>query len=312
MKVLLATSKPFALQAVQGIQKIIETAGHTFLKLEKYTHKSQLLDAVKEADAVIIRSDIVDKEIIAAAANMKVIVRAGAGYDNVDLNAATASGVCVMNTPGQNANAVAELVMGLLIYQQRNRFDGTVGRELCGRRLGLYAFGNVAKMVAKISRGFGMAVYAYSPTLSHDDLRKEGEYGVITAYSAQELFENSDFISLHMPLLEETRNCVNYALLSYMPHDGVLINSARKELVVEEDLLRIMEERPEFQYITDVRPDKHDVFEAKFPKRYFSTPKKSGAQTTDANVNAGLAAANQIVDFFRNGDDRFRVNAHLA
>ena len=308
MKVLLATSKPFALQAVEGIENIIEAAGHTFVKLESYTDKSQLLEAVKDVNALIVRSDIIDRDIIDAAPDLKVIVRAGAGYDNVDLAAATASGVCVMNTPGQNANAVAELVIGMMIYMQRNQFDGTVGRELSGRRLGLYAFGNVAKMVAKIARGFSMPVYAYSPTLTHDDLRKEGEYGVIEAYSSRELFEGSDFVSLHMPLLEETRYCVDYKLLSYMSQDGVLINSARKELVVEDDIIRIMEERPLFQYVTDVMPDKHDEFVARFPKRYFSTPRKSGAQTTDANINAGLAAAEQIAAFFKRGDDRYRVN----
>lgn len=308
MKILLATSKPFALPAVQGIQNIIESAGHQFVKLEKYEEESQLLDAVKDVDALIIRSDIVNRDIMKAASNLKVIVRAGAGYDNVDLQAATDYGICVMNTPGQNANAVAELVFGMMIYSQRNQFDGSVGRELSGRRLGLYAFGNVAKMVAKIARGFDMPVYAFSPTLTHDDLRKEGEYGVITAYTNKELFQNSDFVSLHMPLLEETRDCVDYSLLSLMPQDGVLVNTARKELVVEEDLIRIMEERPAFQYVTDVKPNKHEEFLEKFPRRYFSTPKKLGAQTTDANKNAGIAAANQIVVFFLNGDQRFRVN----
>lgn len=308
MRVLLATSKPFAMQAVEGIQNIIEAAGHTFLKLENYVDKAELLEAVKDVNALIVRSDQIDKEVIGAAPELKVIVRAGSGYDNIDLSAATAGGICVMNTPGQNANAVAELVIGMMIYMQRNQFDGTVGRELSGRRLGLFAFGNVAKMVAKIARGFGMPVYAYSPTLTHDDLRKEGEYGVITAYSKQELFENSDFVSLHMPLLEDTRHCVGYDLLSLMSEEGVLINTARKELVVEEDIIRIMEERPLFQYITDVKPDNHDTFVARFPTRYFSTPRKSGAQTKDANINAGLAAAEQIVAFFKKGDDRFRVN----
>jgi D-3-phosphoglycerate dehydrogenase len=308
MRVLLATSKPFALQAVEGIQNIIEAAGHTFVKLENYADKAELLEAVRDVNALIVRSDQIDKDVIEAAPELKVIVRAGAGYDNVDLTVATTGGICVMNTPGQNANAVAELVIGMMIYMQRNQFDGTVGRELSGRRLGLFAFGNVAKMVAKIARGFGMPVYAYSPTLTHDDLRKEGEYGVITAYSKQELFENSDFVSLHMPLLEDTRNCVGYDLLSRMSEEGVLINTARKELVVEEDIIRIMEERPLFQYITDVKPDNHDAFVARFPTRYFSTPRKSGAQTKDANINAGLAAAEQIVSFFKKGDDRFRVN----
>ncbi|HBG59036.1 NAD(P)-dependent oxidoreductase [Proteiniphilum sp. UBA1028] len=308
MKVLLATSKPFAVQAVQQIQDIVETAGHTFVKLESYSDKSQLLGAVKDVDAVIIRSDLIDKEVMDVAPNLKIVVRAGAGYDNVDLEAATSRNICVMNTPGQNANAVAELVFGMMIYMQRNQFDGTVGREIKDRRLGLFAFGNVAKMVAKIARGFGMPVYAYSPTLTHDDLRKEGEYGVIAAYSKKELFQSCDFMSLHMPLLDDTRGCVNYELLSYMPEDGLLINTARKELLVEEDLIRIMEERPDFQYVTDVKPDRHEEFVAKFPLRYFSTPKKMGAQTTDANINAGLAAANQIVAFLDNGDDRFRVN----
>jgi D-3-phosphoglycerate dehydrogenase len=308
MRVLLATSKPFAAQAVNEIQKIIESAGHSFSKLENYTDKSQLLDAVKDADAVIIRSDFIDKEVMDAASDLKIIVRAGAGYDNVDLEAATARNICVMNTPGQNANAVAELVFGLMIYMQRNQFDGSVGREIKGRRLGLYAFGNVAKMVARIARGFEMQVYAYSPILTHNDLRKEGEYGVIATYSNIELFQSSEFMSLHMPLLEDTRYCVNYELLSYMPEDGMLINTARKELLMEEDLIRIMEERPAFQYAADVKPDRHDEFLAKFPRRYFATPKKSGAQTTEANINSGLAAARQIVAFFKNGDDCFRVN----
>ncbi|MDD4777091.1 MAG: NAD(P)-dependent oxidoreductase [Fermentimonas sp.] len=308
MKVLLATSKPFALQAVQGIQNVIETAGLKFEKLENYTDKSQLLDAVRDVNALIVRSDDVDGEIMDAAPQLKLIIRAGAGYDNVDLEAATSRNICVMNTPGQNANAVAELVFGMMIFMQRNQFNGTVGRELINRRLGLYAFGNVAKKVARIARGFNMAVYAYSPTLTHDDLRKEGEYGVITAYSNRELFESSDIVSLHMPLLEDTKNCVDYNLLAYMPKDGLLINTARKELIVEDDLIRIMEERTEFQYVTDIKPDKHEVFLEKFPTRYFSTPKKSGAQTREANRNAGIAAAHQTVMFFKNGDDRYRVN----
>lgn len=308
MKVLLATSKPFAAQAVQKIQNIIESAGHVFTKLENYTNKTELLDAVKEVNAVIIRSDIIDREVMDAAPNLKIVVRAGAGYDNVDLEAATDHNICVMNTPGQNANAVAELVFGLIIYMQRNQFDGSVGRELKGRRLGLYAFGNVAKMVAKIARGFELSVYAYSPSLTHEDLRKEGEYGVITAYSNIDLFQSSDILSLHMPLLDETRECVNYNLLSYMPENGLLINTARKELLVEEDLIRIMEERPKFQFATDVKPDRHEEFLTKFPKRYYSTPKKAGAQTTDANINSGLAAAKQTVAYFNNGDECYRVN----
>lgn len=308
MKVLLATSKPFAFEAVEGIQCIVESAGHELIKLENYDTRSQLLEAVKDADAIIIRSDVIDGGIIAAAPRLKLIVRAGAGYDNVDLVAASSANICVMNTPGQNANAVAELVFGMMIFMQRNQFDGRVGREIRNRRLGLYAFGHVAKGVARIARGYDMPVYAYSPTLTHDDLRKEGEYGVITAYSNVELFQNCDFISLHMPLVDETRHCVNYSLLSLMPEDGLLLNTARKELIMEDDLIRIMEERPAFQYATDIRPDKHDEFTAKFGHRYFSTPRKMGAQTTDANKNAGIAAASQIVAFFKNGDDSYRVN----
>ncbi|MDR0333223.1 MAG: 3-phosphoglycerate dehydrogenase [Dysgonamonadaceae bacterium] len=308
MKVLIATDKPFAPEATQKIQNIVETVGHTFEKLEKYTDKSQLLDVIKDANAVIIRSDIIDEEVMSNAPQLKVIVRAGAGYDNVDLKAATARGICVMNTPGQNANAVAELVFGMLIYQQRHGFDGSVGHEIRDRRLGLFAFGHVAKMVAKIARGFDMTVCSYSPILTHEDLRKEGELGVLPAYNAKDLFEKSDIVSLHMPLLDDTYHCVNYELLSLLPEDGILINSARKEVVNEDDLIRIMEERPKFQYITDVKPDKHDEFIARFPKCYFATPKKTGAQTSEANINAGLAAAQQIVDYFEKGDDRYRVN----
>jgi D-3-phosphoglycerate dehydrogenase len=308
MKVLLATDKPFASQAVQKIQRIIETAGYTLEKLEKYSDKSQLLDAVKDANAVIIRSDIIDAEVINNAPQLKVIIRAGSGFDNVDLATATARGICVMNTPGQNANAVAELIFGMLIYQQRNHFDGSIGHELTGKRLGLFAFGHVAKMAAKIARGFDMPVYSYSPIMTDDDLRKQGEYGVSHANSAKELFENSDIVSLHMPLLPDTLRCVNHELLSLLPENGIVVNSARKEVVNEDDMIRIMEERPHFQYITDIKADKHAEFTEKFPTRYFATPKKAGAQTSEANINAGLAAAQQAVDFFEKGDERCRVN----
>lgn len=308
MKILLATSKPFALEAVERIQQIIESAGYELLKLEGYSDKAQLLNAVTDADALIIRSDVIDSEVIAAAPRLKLIVRAGAGYDNVDIDAATAADIRVMNTPGQNANGVAELVFGMMIYMQRNGFDATVGYELRNRRLGLYAFGHVAKEVARIARGFELSVYAYSPTLTHYDLRKEGEYGVITAYTNEELFSNSDIVSLHMPLLDETRHIVNYSLLSLLPENGMLVNTARKELILEGDLIRIMEERPDFRYVTDLRPDRHDEFAEKFGKRYFSTPQKSGSQTSDSNKNAGIAAANQVVAFFKNGDEYFKVN----
>lgn len=308
MKVLLVTEKPFSKQAVQEIHKIVTNAGHDFSVIEKYTEKAQLLEAVSDVDGIIIRSDIIDSEVMNAAPNLKIVIRAGAGYDNVDLKTATERGICVMNTPGQNANAVAELVFGLLLYMERNFFNGSTGHELKNRRLGLFAFGNVAKKVARIARGFNMPTYAYSPTLTHDDLRKEGEYGVISVYSPEELAQNSDIMSLHMPLLEDTRRSVDYNLLSRMPENGILINTARKEIINEEDLIRIMEERPNFKYITDVKPEKSEEFQAKFPMRYFAPPKKLGAQTEEANVNSGLSAARQMVAFFNSGDEKFRVN----
>ncbi|MGI6073524.1 MAG: NAD(P)-dependent oxidoreductase [Fermentimonas sp.] len=308
MKVLLATTKPFAQPAVKEINDILEAAGHTLIRLEQYTDKQLLIDAVKDVDAIIVRSDIIDKEVLDAAKNLKVVVRAGSGYDNIDLEASTANDVCVMNTPGQNSNAVAELVFGMIIYMYRNRFSGSIGRELMNKRISLYAFGNVAKNVARIARGFKMKVYAFSPTLTHDDLRSEGKYGVITAYSKEELFSNCDIMSLHVPLLPETRGVVDYDLLSQMPMNGLLVNTARKEIIVEDDLIRIMEERKDFKFITDICPDKHEIFKEKFPDRYFATAKKMGAQTSEANQNAGIAAAHEIVEFFASGDDKYRVN----
>lgn len=307
MKALLVTEKPFSPQAVMGIQAIIENAGYTFEKIEKYTEKPQLLEAVKDVDAIIIRSDIIDKEVIDAAPNLKIVVRAGAGYDNVDLNAATARGICVMNTPGQNSNAVAELVFGMLIYLQRGNFSGIAGTELKGKKLGLHAFGNIGKIVARIANGFGMEVYAYSPSLARDPQKAE-EYHVIPVSKPEELYDKCDIVSLHMPLTDDTRKSVNYGLLSRMPEKGVVVNTARKEVVNEDDMIRIMEERPGFKYVTDIKPDKHEEFAAKFDKRYFASPKKTGAQTAEANVNAGLAAARQIVAYFKSGDERFRVN----
>lgn len=308
MKVVIATRKPFASQALEEIKQIIQSAGHQFETVESYDEKSQLLDAVIDADALIVRSDIVDREVMEAAPGLKLVVRAGSGYDNIDIERATNRDICVMNTPGQNANAVAELLFGLMIYMQRNQFDGSVGRELYKKRLGLYAFGNVSRMVARIARGFNMTVNVFSPTMSPGKQRSEREYGVVTLQSSRELFENSDFVSLHMPLVEKTRGSVGYDLLSLMPGDGMLINTARKELVVEEELLQIMEERPRFRYITDVKPQRHEMFLSRYPERYYATPKKMGAQTTEANINAGLAAAGQVVSFFRSGNERFRVN----
>lgn len=305
MKVLIATDKPFAAEAVTGIREVVEKAGFDLVLLEKYTEKKQLLDAVADVDAAIIRSDIFDKEVLDAAKNLKIVVRAGAGYDNIDLEAATANNICVMNTPGQNANAVAELVFGLAVYAIRNFFKGTSGTELLGKKLGIYAYGNVGRNVARIAKGFGMEVYAFDPFLSKEAIEKEG---VKAVGSAEELYTTCQYVSLHMPATDETANSINYALISKMPKNALLLNTARKEVVDEASIVKVMEERKDFKYVTDVLPGNHAEMTEKFAGRYFSTPKKSGAQTEEANINAGIAAANQIVDFIKNGNERFRVN----
>lgn len=305
MKVLIATDKPFAAEAVTGIREVVEKAGFELVLLEKYTEKKQLLDAVADVDAAIIRSDIFDKEVLDAAKNLKIVVRAGAGYDNIDLEAATANNICVMNTPGQNANAVAELVFGLAVYAIRNFFKGTSGAELLGKKLGIHAYGNVGRNVARIAKGFGMEVYAFDPFLSKEAIEKEG---VKAVGSAEELYTTCQYVSLHMPATEETANSINYALISKMPKNALLLNTARKEVVDEASIVKVMEERKDFKYVTDVLPGNHAEMTEKFAGRYFSTPKKSGAQTEEANINAGIAAANQIVDFIKNGNERFRVN----
>ncbi|MFA7105388.1 MAG: NAD(P)-dependent oxidoreductase [Dysgonamonadaceae bacterium] len=307
MKVLLATDKPFAAQAVRDIKSIIDAAGYEFVLLEKYTNKKELLQVVNDIDALIIRSDIVDKEVFDAAPELKTVVRAGSGYDNIDLEAASLHNVCVMNTPGQNSNAVAELVFGLLLYSQRNQFDGTIGYELKDKKLGIFAFGNVGRNVARIAQGFEMICYTYSRKLI-DKPNDEAENDVIPVKSTEELFEKSEIMSLHMPLTSETRRCVNYDLLSRMPDNGILVNSARQEIVVEEDILRVMEEKPNFKYLTDLKPEKDEEFATRFGERYFTTPKKVGAQTKEANNNAGLAAANQVVAYLKDGIDTFKVN----
>lgn len=305
MKVLIATDKPFAAEAVTGIREVVEKAGFELVLLEKYTEKKQLLDAVADVDAAIIRSDIFDKEVLDAAKNLKIVVRAGAGYDNIDLEAATANNICVMNTPGQNANAVAELVFGLAVYAIRNFFKGTSGTELLGKKLGIHAYGNVGRNVARIAKGFGMEVYAFDPFLSKEAIEKEG---VKAVGSAEELYTTCQYVSLHMPATDETANSINYELISKMPKNALLLNTARKEVVDEASIVKVMEERKDFKYVTDVLPGNHAEMTEKFAGRYFSTPKKSGAQTEEANINAGIAAANQIVDFIKNGNERFRVN----
>lgn len=303
-KVLVATEKPFAKVAVDGIKRIIEEAGLEFALLEKYTDKKQLLDAVKDANAIIIRSDQIDAEVLDAAKELKIVVRAGAGYDNVDLAAATAHNVCVMNTPGQNSNAVAELVMGMLVFMYRNLFNGASGSELMGKKLGILAYGNVGRNVARIAKGFGMEIYAYDQFVSAADIEKEGVKAVA---SRDALFETCDIVSLHIPKTPETVKSINAELLSKMPKGACLINTARQEVIDEEGICKFMAERTDFKYATDIKPT-NDAEMAKFEGRYFTTPKKMGAQTAEANINAGLSAARQIVDFIKNGNEKFRVN----
>lgn len=305
MKVLIATDKPFAKVAVEGIRKVITDAGFELALLEKYTEKKQLLDAVAGVHAMIVRSDIVDAEVLGAAKALKIVVRAGAGFDNIDLEAATASGVCVMNTPGQNANAVAELALGLMVFAIRNQYNGTSGTELMGKKLGIHAYGNVGRNVARIAKGFGMDVYAYDAFCPAEAIEKDG---VKALASAADLYAACDVVSLHIPATAETKNSINAALVGKMPKGALLVNTARKEVIDEVSLIGLMEERPDFRYMTDVMPAAHATFLAKFSERYFSTPKKMGAQTAEANINAGIAAAEQIVDFLVHGDQRFRVN----
>lgn len=305
MKVLVATEKPFAKVAIDGIKQVLDEAGYEMALLEKYTDKKELLDAVADADAIIIRSDIVDAEVIEAAKQLKIVVRAGAGYDNVDLQAATAANVVVMNTPGQNANAVAELAAGLMVYAVRNLFNGTSGTELMGKKLGIHAYGNVGRNVARVAKGFGMEIYAFDAFCPKEVIENDG---VKALDSAEELYETCQFISLHIPATAETKNSINYALLERMPKNAVLVNTARKEVINEAELIKLMEDRADFRYVTDIMPAANAEFAEKFPTRYFSTPKKMGAQTAEANINAGIAAAKQIVGFIRDGVNRFQVN----
>ncbi|MDR0573779.1 MAG: 3-phosphoglycerate dehydrogenase [Tannerella sp.] len=305
MKILVATDKPFAAIAVNEIREVIEKAGMELALLEKYTEKAQLLDAVKDADAIIVRSDIIDSEVFDAAKQLKIVVRAGAGYDNVDLAAATSHNVCVMNTPGQNSNAVAELAFGMMVYGARNMFNGTSGAELMGKKLGIHAYGNVGRNVARIAKGFGMDIYAYDAFCPATVIEKDG---VKALDSAEELYGKCQFISLHIPATAETRNSINYRILSKMPKGATLINTARKEVINESELAKLMEERADFRYMTDIMPANHAELSDKFAGRYFSTPKKMGAQTAEANINAGIAAANQVVKFLNDGDKTFQVN----
>ena len=303
-KVLIATEKPFAAPAVAGIKEIIEGAGFELALLEKYTEKAQLLEAVADVDAIIIRSDKIDAEVLDAAKNLKIVVRAGAGYDNVDLEAATAHKVVVMNTPGQNANAVAELVLGLLVFTVRNFYNGKAGSELLGKKLGILAFGNVGRNVARIAKGFGMEVSAYDAYCPAEAIEAAG---VHAAASQNELFETCDIVSLHIPATPETKESINGELVGKLRKGGILVNTARKEVICEPELIQLMQERTDLKFVTDIKPDADEQF-AQFEGRYFSTPKKMGAQTAEANINAGIAAAKQINAFFADGCTKFQVN----
>jgi D-3-phosphoglycerate dehydrogenase / 2-oxoglutarate reductase len=304
-KVLVATDKPFAPVAVKGIRKVVEEAGYELVLLENYTSQDDFIKAVADVDAVIIRSDKATKEVIDAGKNLKIIVRAGAGYDNIDLPAATEKGVCAMNTPGQNSNAVAELAMGMMVYHARNFFNGKSGFELKDKKLGIHAYGYVGKNVARIAKGFGMKLYAFDPFLAKEEIEKDG---VTAVASAEELYSTCNFISLHIPANSHTKQSINHALLSMMPAPAVLVNTARAEVIHEADLLKVFEERKDFSYLSDVEPANKGEVEAAFKGRYFFTPKKMGAQTEEANINAGIAAARQIVNFLKNGDRTFQVN----
>ena len=305
MKVLVATEKPFAPAAVEQIKSIVENAGHEFALLEKYSDKSELLNAVADVHALIIRSDKATREVIEAAPNLKIIVRAGAGYDNIDLEAATEKGIVAMNTPGQNSNAVAELALGMMVYIARGKFNGKPGTELKGKTLGIHAYGHVGKLVGKIAMGFGMNVSAFDPFISAESIEADG----VKVYSSvEDLYANNQYVSLHIPANEQTRNSINYDLLNRMPKGATLVNTARKEVVDEDSLVKLMTERDDFKYVSDIAPNNAEELLEKFNDRCYFTPKKMGAQTAEANLNAGVAAANQIIKFFETGDTTFQVN----
>lgn len=305
MKVLVATDKPFAKVAVDGIRNIVEGAGHELALLEKYTDVNDFYTAVKDADALIVRSDKVTKEVVDAAQNLKIVVRAGAGYDNLDLAACTAKNIVAMNTPGQNSNAVAELALGMMVFMARNQFTPGTGGELLGKKLGIHAYGNVGRLVAKIAKGFGMEVYAFDRFVSVEKMEADG---VKVCSSVEELYTTCQYISLHIPANNETKKSIGYDLLSKMPKGGCLVNTARKEVIHEEELVKLLEERTDLKYITDIAADNQAELTEKFGNRVFASPKKMGAETAEANINAGLASANQIIKFFQTGDTTFQVN----
>ncbi len=305
MKVLVATEKPFARAAVDGIRDIVEKAGMKLALLEKYTDKADLLTAVADADALIVRSDKVTEEVVAAAPNLKIVVRAGAGYDNVDLEACTRRNIVVMNTPGQNSNAVAELAIGMMIFMARNQFTPGTGSEISGKTLGIQAYGNVGRIVARYGAALGMKVCAYDP-YANPVVFKTDQVEEIN--SLEQLYEVSDYLSVHIPATDQTRRSIGYDLIRRMPKGATLVNTARKEVIDEIGLVKALEERPDLKYITDIAADAQSTLQEKFGKRVFATAKKMGAETAEANIKAGLAAASQTVDFLLNGNRKFQVN----
>ncbi|MFO7842915.1 MAG: 3-phosphoglycerate dehydrogenase [Bacteroidales bacterium] len=304
-KVLVATEKPFAPAAVTQIKEVLDKAGYELVLLEKYTDKAELLKAVEDVDALIVRSDKVTKEVIDAAKNLKIVVRGGAGYDNLDLEACTAKNIVAMNTPGQNSNAVAELALGMMVSIARGNYNGKSGTELRGKKLGIHAYGNVGKYVAEIAKGFGMDIYAFDPFVDKAKMEKEG---INPLNSVEELYSTCQYVSLHIPANDKTKKSIGYDLLSKMPKNATLVNTARKEVIHEDELLKVFAERDDFKYVSDIAPDCKNEIEANYEGRYFFTPKKMGAQTAEANINAGKAAAEQIVDFIENGNETFKVN----
>jgi D-3-phosphoglycerate dehydrogenase / 2-oxoglutarate reductase len=304
-KILIATEKPFSKEAVAEVKQIFEASGDEVRLLEKYSEKSELISAVADVDALIIRSDKITRDVMDAAPELKIVVRAGAGYDNVDLEAASEKGVVVMNTPGQNSNAVAELAFGMMIYLNRNSYNGTPGTELRMKKLGIHAYGAVGRIVAMIAKGMGMKVFAHDPFIEKAIIENDG---VTWIENVEDLYKKCQYISLHIPANAETKDSINEQLLSVMPKGATLVNTARKEVINEASLLKVMEDRDDLRYISDIAPDCKDEIESKFEGRYFFTPKKSGAQTAEANLNAGVAAANQIVGYLHNGDITYKVN----
>ena len=304
-RVLIATEKPFAAAAANQMVEILEKAGYQVKRLEKYASKAELLDAVKDVDAMIVRSDIVDREVLEAAKELQVVVRAGSGFDNLDLVTCTERGMVAMNTPGQNSNAVAELAIGMMIFMSRGQFKGVSGTELKGKTVGVYGCGNIGRRVARIAQGLGMRVVALDPCITKVSMEP---YDIKVFQAVDELFSVSDFLSLHIPANDKTKKSVNFDLMSKMPKGATIINTARKEVIDEDGLKKMLEERPDFKYISDIAPSNHAELDGKFGLRYYSTPKKQGAETSEANVNAGVAAAEQIVAFFESGDQTYRVN----